>query len=175
MKQYDFILLDFDGTICDLQVDWTALKQAVFDTFNSEFHFKEKRLMPMVNQLLSEGNHLNQLFSIIKSFEQPNGNVKYHNVNRNIMKLGRPFFVISNNLNSTVKRVLIELDLFENCIEIIGVDNVTKSKPDRNPYEILKQKHKQIDSKSAVYIGNTEIDAIFANNCKIKYIDILNL
>jgi phosphoglycolate phosphatase-like HAD superfamily hydrolase len=167
-------IFDFDGTICTLNVDWKSLKEEVFSNFNSMFNFPDKRLMAMVEQILIIDGLRKELFEIIKKHEQPQGNPLFNITHKKILDSNFSFYVISNNLNSTVRLSLQKLNLYDRCIDIVGLDDVSRPKPNTNPFEILIKKYKQIEINKTIYVGNTQTDFIFANNCKIKYIDILN-
>ena len=76
------------------------------------------------------------------------------------------FYVVSNNLHSTVKSVLDELGLASKCKKIIAIDDIKNSKPDTEAYKKLKI---LLKIGSSLYIGDRDTDKEFARNCNIDF------
>ena len=75
------------------------------------------------------------------------------------------FYIVSNNLSSTIKKILIELKLKNKCKFILGLDNSLSPKPDAIS---LKRKMKLLKGKS-IYIGDKIVDRKFAKNAEIDF------
>ena len=165
MKKYDNYIFDFDGTIATLDVDWINLRNEIKILCKKHgIGFKHK-LNIMIDLLK---NYESNLYSIIKKYEQRN-NVPKYVVNQGIIDFINTkdsFYIVSNNLNLTVKSVIEDLGLANKCKKIIGIDDIKKSKPDAESYKKLKA---YLKIGSSIYIGDKNTDKEFAKNCNINF------
>ena len=165
MKNYDNYIFDFDGTIANLEVDWVSLKNEI-KTLCKKHGIEVKQKLNIKIDLLK--NNESNLCSIIKKYEQWN-NVPKYIINQSIVDFINTkdsFYVVSNNLNSTVKSVLEELGLASKCKKIIAIDDIKNSKPDTESYKRLKI---LLKIGSSLYIGDRDTDKEFARNCNIDF------
>lgn len=169
------ILLDFDGTICNLQVDWAGLKSAVYQTFSNRYELTSRKLMDMVNFIYGKPDNRNELIDLIRAFEQPLGNVEYGQFNIDLLSHCNEFSVISNNLTDTVTRVLKEQNLLSRCSAVIGIDKVSESKPSIAPFLQLEKELGELKKSDCLYIGDSETDRLFAVNCNIKFLNVIDI
>ena len=120
--------------------------------------------------LLKEVN--SDILNILLKYEQVNNEVTYSVKPKTIEFIGKlnEFYIVSNNLNSTIKKVLVELELYHKCKTIIAIDNVKKSKPSTESYVLLKE---ILKNDYNLYIGDRKTDKEFAQHCgfDFKYID----
>lgn len=168
-------ILDFDGTICKLDVDWVALKTEVHETFNGDYRFKSPKLLPMINTIFEHGSDKERLLSIIQKYEQPKGVVQFSSVNTRLLNTYNLFYIISNNLTSTVDMVIRELNLIDRCLEVVGIDLVQSPKPSDNPFKVLQNKKPYLNSENCLYIGDSETDYFFTLNCNLKFLNVINI
>ncbi|MCS7228385.1 MAG: HAD-IA family hydrolase, partial [Endomicrobia bacterium] len=84
-----------------------------------------------------------------------------------VSKNNKKYFIISNNLSSTIAYVLNEIGISNRFKSIIGIDRVSLSKPNPEAFDIIKN---MLVSSKTVFIGDTEKDRIFAQNCNITFI-----
>ena len=165
LKNYDNYIFDFDGTIATLEVDWTSLKDEI-KILCKKHGIEIKQKLNIKIDLLKENE--SNLYAIIKKYEQWNSAPKYV-VNQSIVNFINTkdsFYVISNNLHSTVKSVLGELGLVSKCKKIVAIDNIKNSKPNIEAYKKLKV---LLKIGSSVFIGDRDTDKEFARNCNIDF------
>lgn len=164
-------IFDFDGTIVDLKVDWKKLKKEINEkciVFDIDIN---KKLNIKIDSLKKKGI---DIMDILKKYEQPNDKVIYTIKQKTIAFIENlnEFYVVSNNLNSTIKKVFDELGFRKKCKMIIAIDDVKQSKPSNESFELLEQ---YLINKKSLYIGDRETDKEFAQSCNIKfrYVDLI--
>jgi len=165
LKNYDNYIFDFDGTIANLKVDWVSLKDEI-KTLCKKHGIEIKQKLNVKIDLLKDNE--SNLYAIIKKYEQWN-NVPKYIINQSIVDFKNTkdsFYVVSNNLHSTVKSVLDELGLASKCKKIIAIDDIKNSKPDTEAYKKLKI---LLKIGSSLYIGDRDTDKEFARNCNIDF------
>ena len=170
INEYRNFIFDFDGTIACLQVDWHSLKLEV-DAMCASHAIETD--MPLNKKIDSLKPFVN-IGEILKRYEQPCSDVEYV-PNNNVIKFIRNlefYYVVTNNLHSTAKKVLDELNILEHCFSIIAIDDVSNSKPDSESYRKLKPKLKRGKS---IYIGDRESDNRYAINCGLDFKNIKGL
>ncbi len=178
IKQYDFVILDFDGTICDLNVDWAGLKSVIYQQFAKRYNWdKPLKLMEMINIIYQKNNPSDKvlLLSEIRKFEMDGNAVSYTNVNINLLDSVEDFYIISNNLNETINIALRQMQVANKCKAVIGIDDVIKSKPNINPFNILCSLTGSYRKESYIMIGDTETDQLFAEGANIDFKHINNI
>ena len=171
---YKFIILDFDGTICNLLVDWASLKNEILLKFDHKYHFPDRKLIPMIN-FINDNEDRNLALSIIEKYEMPEGKAKHNDFNLRLMNESNDFIIISNNLTATINQVLTAEKQLEKVKKIYGIDKVKVSKPSIQVFEEVLKYCQDRDLKNYLYIGDSEVDNQFANNCGIDFINIKNL
>lgn len=172
MIRHKYVVFDFDGTIVDLHVNWTALREEVYQTFHGRYQLLSGKLSHMYETILcGEKKHWPELMDIIRRHEQPAGIVAYSVIDRTAELLHElpGFWIISNNLNATVCQVLNELNLMRKCHAIIGIDNVTAIKPSSIPFTVLVKITGDTDKNKYLYIGDKITDQEFAHNSGIDF------
>lgn len=165
MKKITYIF-DFDGTIVDLKIDWKSLKNDVNDIcLNYGINPTNKKLNTKIDLLKNEKVEVN---SLVKRYEQNNNKVLYKAKPKTIelIETLNEFYIISNNLHSTIEIVLEDLKLSKKCKKIIGIDNVSMSKPSSESF-LLIQNH--LINHEVIYIGDRETDKLFSENSNIKF------
>jgi len=160
-------IFDFDGTIAELYINWGDLKKEI-DMICRRFGLEtDQKLNVKIDELKSKTDVIN----ILKKFEQVNSEVSFcqkDNTIRFIQSL-EEFYVVSNNLRSTILIVIEKLNLLNKCKKIIGIDDVTKSKPEIDGFLHLRNFLKY---EKSIYVGNSDVDKIFAQNCKISFLHV---
>ena len=164
LDKYKNYIFDFDGTIVDLKVNWKSLKKEL-DTL-----CKKKNINPNLSfykkiQLLKLQNK--KIFSLIKKYEQPKNKIYYKSKKKTLKLISQinTFYIVSNNLTSTIKKILTELKLRNKCKFILGLNNSLSPKPNAIS---LKRKMKLLKGKS-IYIGDKMVDRKFAKNAEIDF------
>ncbi|PCJ20646.1 MAG: hypothetical protein COB02_03735 [Candidatus Cloacimonadota bacterium] len=165
MDKYDNYIFDFDGTIATIDVDWISLKKKI-NTLCIQNEFRiEQKLNLKIDQLKAVDSNV---FQIIKSFEQNSADVDFQEIKPIISFLKKldVFYVVSNNLRSTVSIVLKKIGLFENCKKIVGIEDIKNSKPSCSAFEVLLP---FLNKGKSIYIGDRETDLEFAKNSNIDF------
>lgn len=175
LNNYKYVVLDFDGTICKLNVDWSALKAEIVQRFSGNYSFTAPfKLIDGIEAIYKSGivSDKEELLSIIKEYEQPRGDVHLSDFNEELIHCIETFYVISNNLHSTVELALQKLKISSRCASIIGLDDTDRPKPWINPFNLLQAITHDANTKNYVFIGDSETDKTFARNAGITYIHV---
>lgn len=158
---YDNFIFDFDGTIVDLSIDWQSLKKELRFILNS-FHLqKSKNFYEDIDNLRSSC----KIFDLLEKYE----NEAIFSPKEQTLKMINEidsFFVISNNLTSTVNKTLTRLNIMQKCIFVVGIDKASQSKPFSNAFNLLKP---YLKKGKTLYIGDRLSDKVFAENCGIDF------
>lgn len=172
IKTYQNHIFDFDGTICNLDVDWIALKTEVYNRFCTRLHLKSRKLIDMVSLIYSVPQYKLELIDLIKFSEQPNGKIFYRNVNYQLIDKFQKFYIISNNHSETIEMVLHQIGVLHKCKCILGIDRVSQPKPSVNPFVRLQELCDDIVADNTIYIGDSDVDRLFSLNCGLKFIHV---
>lgn len=171
--QYENFIFDFDGTLLNLDVEWAQLREEVARKLSvgrsAEHHSLSSLIDRVVRQQGAHGRAM--LANIIKKYEQPAGRIRVSRINECVVEFVNKlpsFYVISNNLNSTITAGIEFLNLEMRCRRVIGFDSVLWSKPNEEPYRKLCALHPMLGR--TVYIGDRDSDLKFAQNSRIDFI-----
>ena len=176
------IIFDYDLTIARIPIDW--------DTAREKFRNYIAGLMPSIK--FKEGLRLDEMesraltnypekFKLIYSFrEKIETQVAYNHepiietVNFLKVKTKRKYFIISNNLHSTVIAGLNQLGLLSSFVKVIGIDDVQSPKPSIKSLSLLGKSTNEIKNKS-LFIGDSDFtDGRLCLKAKIPFINIVN-
>lgn len=168
IPSYDNYIFDFDGTIVDLIVNWRQLKSEVNvmcdnSNINCSLRFNEK-----IDSL--KINHRSSVLRLLESYENPSHTGPIiRPIEKTILFLKKlpKYSIISNNLTSTIHDSLRSLSLNHNCIKVIGINSVIKSKPNIEAYSRL---YDSLQFGKTLYVGDQGSDRIFSVNCGIDYL-----
>ena len=173
------VIFDLDGTLGDLPVDWSALKRDV------ELHFKARsgsaasfsfwegirmlkdRLDPVA---------LKEAYGIIQRYEQGGAanfipNEPAIEYLRSVATRGGKTAICSNNMTSTINAVLERLKIRSQVSFIVGMDSVSKAKP--NPEGLLQiLQRADVTNADAIFIGDTNTDRQAARAASIPLIAV---
>ena len=176
VESYKHVLLDFDGTICNLIVDWKSMKVDLVSALPKEVIGDNTKLLNIINSVYNHGSSADflKLHQIIKKYEQPNDEVIIENINSVLLNSLTSFIIVSNNLQSTIILALKEIMPLSFCERIIGVDNVKNTKPSKAPFDKVLEHTANHDLSDYLFVGDSEIDEQFAFNCGIDFIHINN-
>lgn len=164
------VVLDFDGTICDLQVDWKALKEKFFAAFETELGKEKKGLMESILLLRKQRPELSgTIIEMVRAFEMKDGEIRYENINRNLLDEHTEFYIISNNLRETIEQFLKRENLEKNCRGIIALNPDLMPKPDPHAFLKLTELTGITNPSDYLYIGDADSDAVFAKKVGMKF------
>lgn len=173
LQRHRHLVFDFDGTIADLQVDWAALREAVYGAFNARYGFNSKRLPHMIEAIFRAGGRDREtLVEMVQRHEQPGGEARYQPIEGMVTLLRTlpEFYIVSNNVHSTVSQVLAQLGLLTTCRLIVGMNDVAMIKPSPHPFDLLSAATGDRDGKHYLYSGDSPTDEAFAANAGMDFI-----
>ena len=174
------VILDLDGTIIDLVVDWSQLKRNLSNKFaedykiNCDFKSISKCLSEIVKK--KDEDNLKKFFKMIEEYETRNidksipiEETKYfiNNLKKFGIKNDVKLAVMSLNTKKTIEKALLLTDLTSKIDYIVGREDVRNWKP--NPEGLLKILEKlNIDKSEALFIGDMEKDLIAGERAGIE-------
>ncbi|MDC0319036.1 HAD family hydrolase [Verrucomicrobia bacterium] len=176
------IIFDYDLTIARIPIDWDAAREK-FRNYIARFipsiKFKEGLRLDEMESLVLTDNP--EKYKLIYSFREKietevsnNHEPIKETVNFLKVKTKRNYFVISNNLHSTVIAGLNQLSLLSSFVKVIGIDDVKSPKPSIKSLSLLGKSTNEIKNKS-LFIGDSDFtDGKLCLNAKIPFINIVN-
>ena len=178
LQAFDDVVFDFDGTLAHLVVDWYALRRAALEEFPQARRISASPALGEIVALVSaEGGWpaRRRLADLLRSFEQPDGEVHSTPIDRSVRaarELSR-FYVISNNLSSTVRLALTGMELDGHCGFVVGFDAVLRSKPADDAFHALAKAMPL--GRRVAYVGDRDSDRIFAEACGLAFLQVSEL
>lgn len=171
--QYENFIFDFDGTLLNLDVEWARLREEVAQEFPLGRSAEHDGFTTLVDWIVRRkgADGRAKVAKIIKKYEQPAGRIRISRINERVVEFASKlsnFYVISNNLNSTITAGIAFLNIGTRCRQVIGFDDVLRSKPNEEPYKKLCSLHPL--SGRTVYIGDRDTDLEFAKKLRIDFI-----
>jgi len=172
LNKYKYIIFDFDGTIVNLHVDWTSLKNTLARMFNLDFH--------SLNEGLKKLNKDERLtaFKVIEKYES----AAEYEVNSKLVRYiyendKKKYAIFSDNMMLTISKILTRLGIKNKFELIISKDSVSNFKPDEegilkilNHFDINNSKKREV-----IYVGDNKKDEIVAKKVNIKFLNIRKL
>ncbi len=182
---YDTILFDLDGTLLNTLEDLTDAINHTLSKYNLPTHpienvrrFVGNGLKMLVVRALPEGENYEKFDIFFKEF------VEYYNTHNLIKTKPYPSIIkttntlsdmgvkmaIVTNKGQTASNSLLK-DFFTPHINIvIGDDGTHKKKPDSEPINIALDRLNVSDKSKVLYIGDSEVDAMTAENSGLDYV-----
>ena len=182
MNGKSVIILDLDGTLGKLNVDWANSRGKFKEYALSEFgvEFKDgMRIDEMESFLLNEfGNQNFEKIFCNRRMLEANG-ISGSSLNMDLAKKmkywkdhGTKIAICSNNLTETVCDFLSFYDLTKFVDIYVGVNSNTPPKPDTKGLEQILS-HVKISAENAIFIGdNMGTDGEVAKRMNIEYMHI---
>lgn len=155
------IILDLDGTLVRMPVDWAGMKAALAERFpETSFAQLTGGLRDVERRHGAEGRA--RCFEVIRRFERDNlEGTRPVDAMRALVSEhgGRTLLAVcSNNLHATIEDVLDSVGVREHFAILVGRDDVAECKPSpEGLFRILRAL--QVRAQDAIFIGNHESDA----------------
>ncbi len=193
-NKYQYIILDLDDTLYDEKLYLYPAYKKIATSLSQKHSVNATDIEHYLISEFEKGNRKNLFNKLCKQFQIPDLEIdKMLTILRTIqlpkielfdkMKglldklIGekRNLFVITNgNLEQQENKVnSINWEGRDKDIQFVFAAN-HKPKPDNGSYNYLASKS-GIIANSAIYIGDTEVDAIFAKNCGIAFLNVAEI
>ena len=178
LQAFDDVIFDFDGTLARLDVDWDALRHAARRRFPQARRISAAPTLGQIVALVSDEGGWparRRLAELLQRFEQPGGEVRNTPIDRATQaarELPR-FYVITNNLSSTVRRALTGMELHAHCGVVVGFDAVLRSKPADDAFHALANAVPL--GRRVAYVGDRDSDRVFAEACGLSFVQVSEL
>jgi FMN phosphatase YigB (HAD superfamily) len=178
LKDYKNIVFDYDGTISRIPIDWLMIRSDfisfAYNTFEFTFE-KSLRVDEMERVLLSEfPKNIKRIFEFRSKVETVyNGK---HLNNKKLIdfirKTNANFFIVSNNLQSTVSRNISDQGLMHKFKKIIGCDSYYSIKPSTLSWQKLVSEFDLKTSDTLIVGDSPQTDGVYAKNIGLPYFQI---
>jgi len=163
LDNYNYVIFDFDGTIVKLHVKWTELKRELDHVLGVDFTKLNEGLKTLNTK------ELKRAFEIIEKHEHAAGYDVNSNLIGYIKKVDKHYAIFSDNLTSTVNKILYELGIATKFKIVIGKDSVSDFKPSGEG--ILKIiDFFSVGNDEIILVGDSEKDKIAAESVGIRFI-----
>jgi HAD superfamily hydrolase (TIGR01549 family) len=167
---YERLLWDLDGTLCDLGVDWKALKSELREQLGAS---AEPRTLADLLEVAREQERWDATLAWIATFE-----VAALNRDPQLIPASLALFrrhrersaILTNNTAPAVRR-FFELAEVQ-PVPFASRDRAGVSKPDVRYLELLRD---HWDGKRTVLIGDTDIDAALAAKGELDFVHVRDL
>ncbi len=177
LMNYKLIVWDFDGTIVKLNVDWNKVKEEIFGNYNGLLN---KKGLSSINEMIYEIRKYTsdkEVFNIIEKYESASGyEPKWGIINiiKMLKRNGKIQTILSDNISSTVKRILREISIYDCFDQIVCKDSVNRYKPDPEGIgKIFKQYN--ISKSEVVMVGDSWKDRELCNIFGIMFVNVEEL
>ncbi|WP_457640680.1 HAD family hydrolase [Persephonella sp.] len=177
LMNYRLIVWDFDGTIVKLNVDWNKVKEEILKNYSGLLNGKK---ISSINEVIYEIRKYTsdkEVFNIIEKYESASGykpNQKIINIIKMLKRNRKTQAILSDNMSSTVKRILREISIYDCFDQIMCKDSVNRYKPDPEGIgKIFKQYN--ISKSEVVMIGDSWKDKELCNRFGIVFMDVEGL
>jgi len=186
---YDLLLLDFDGTICDTKPSIAYSIAATFDHFKREVPSTESidlmiaRGLPLYESFaaLSGGLQVDNEEEWAKHYREvyrTEGDAKselFAGARETLQNLAKhvPLVIMSNKTVSAIQQSLERFGLTEYITMLVGdgiiTDRPMPLKPSRTVFdEIIRPRYLSVPTQRILMAGDTHTDIAFGNNCGIR-------
>lgn len=165
-NSFDNLILDFDGTLVNLNIDWEQLREEISKGLE---RYNLLTCGSLTQDILLLKKYDSKVLDAVYKFETCDQNPNYNLIERTLQLIqahNSSFFIISNNHSSTIKDILEKESLLDQCMKIIGIDHVNSSKPDKEAFMLIK---KYLAGQNSIYIGDKLTDKMFAENCGLNF------
>ena len=157
-RQYELVVFDFDGTIADLEVDWTALKKELSGYYGVNISQISGRLDAFIDSLPDDERRA--AYKIVERYELENIN-NTRPITKTIKIImglsGHRLAVFTTNTKAAIEKALNGLGIYDRFEMIVCKEDVKKHKPD--PEGLLRiLKTTGVPAERAVYIGDRQKD-----------------
>ncbi|MGH2567874.1 MAG: HAD family hydrolase [Bacteroidota bacterium] len=178
MKRPRLVVFDFDGTLATLPVDWGGLKKVLTEYAQERLGVDGRQVpyfagMQTLKEKLDKQS-LEEIYRVVEEFEHrgiphliPHTAVVEYL--RRSVERGSLAAVCSNNMTSTVRMSLGRLGIAPLVSEIVGMDSVTRLKPDPEGLSKILRTLKVTEAET-VFVGDSSYDEQAAHEAGIRFV-----
>lgn len=175
IKNHKLIILDFDGTIVDLGVNWNELKDKL-----SEYIYEKKKVKINFRKIDAGIEEVNERFGarlskdlvkIVKKYELDESN---YSPNTKLIEYlnstNKKIAVYSMNSSETIN-LFFKKNIKQKPQYVISRENKLESKPSGKNIELILDKL-GVEKKDVIYLGDKDVDLESGKMAKVKTIII---
>ena len=179
LRDKRLLILDYDGTLAYLAIDWQSVRRDLARTaaelgFESTFRPLWPEMTRFRDQMGPED--LPALFRVIARHEaigvdgqRPRSEI-VDNVRRVLHEDPRQAMIFSSNLHETIKAGVRKLRL-TSIAAIVGADDVAHWKPEPDGLNLLLERS-GVEPESALFIGDSSTDAVAAAAAGVHFLAV---
>lgn len=169
------IIVDFDGTMVDLFVNWHDLKEE----FSNEYHLRQGLSLEDILLQIKKNHGLSALqkaFLKVERYEMmfPERCVFHATLLQRIRRWhekGIKLSIFSNNMFKTIDYFLAKEKLTSIFDPIISKERVTRLKPDPEGLQMILSSWR-LNQEKVLYVGDSSYDQIVGDACGVNTVII---
>lgn len=173
---YNCVVWDFDGTLFDLGIDWSALKKRLHTLLQSYPDYSPPQ-PHSIDGLVAEARRLSVTQVVFEAIIAAENEAlqRWDNGLKRIpvdifLHLKDKSVIVTNNMSPTIRDFLERISAQN--VAFISRDQVRQPKPSPEGLLILKG---HWEGKKAVLVGDSQIDRQLAHSCGMPFMDIQDL
>lgn len=163
------VVYDLDGTLVDLQVDWSAARDAVSAEFTTAGLGVDGRDLWDLLRLAEAEGHVETFESVVgpRECEGARESIRLPLADELLDQVG-PVGVCSLNCEAACRTALKTHDLEAAVDVVVGRDSVAARKPDPEPL-LATLERMGVAPDEAVFVGDSERDEETAENAGVEF------
>ena len=174
------ILFDYDSTIARIPIDWTSAREGYRAYLRNHLPKMKLKAGLRLDEMESIAftiypEEFKLIFAYRSHIEKDKiGNHEPVDVTIKFLNKAstRNYFIISNNLHSTLIAGLNQLGLMGRFDGVIGIDDTHSPKPSTKSLKLIRKRISNVENKS-IFIGDSDdTDGGFCLRSKIPFINI---
>lgn len=171
LSEFNAIVFDFDGTLVELEVDWTSVRDEIENVLDPYIdrpvgEYDEAQLFNLARQY----GVYDEIDDIITSHEVENiEETPVLDVLKRIHEIECPLGVCTTNATTAVDRILAHTGLEDQFNSIIGRDTVSESKPNPRPLTRCLDEL-NANSGNSLFVGDQPSDALTAHRAGTSFL-----
>lgn len=178
LKTKKVIIIDFDGTLINVKLDWKQLKEALFKEYPQKRFVRSKSLHGFISEYKEISNKNTKTFDkIISDLELKN--LLDYSVNKNLFNYivnnsTKVFVIYSTNSFKLISKILKEINVMKYFDLIISLESVSQIKPNMGGMNIIVSRYKHLPKRDFIFVGNSKEDKEVALRSNIEFLQISN-
>ncbi len=176
LRRKKVIVLDFDGTLINLEIDWLNLKNSFFSEYKILGGKKHKSLKEAINAYKSDTNSKTKTLDKLLATLELNNLIKY-SANKNLIDFitknpSKMYVIYSSNSKPLITKILSEIKLLNYFDLIVSLESVRKLKPNVDGMAIIRSHYTDFQDGDFIMIGNSQDDEQVSSNSRMDYLKV---